>query len=290
MKQILLITVVFFLIEPIIAQTNKFGEITKEQWEIKTCNFDTASNFLYLFDIGTISVNGKEKENKSDQDCNLTIDYFALSFERHFRIKVLKMDEISPFIISIVLRSINGNKDRLNSFKGVLVKNENGKEVKSKFNFKSLTKKVNEDGSCIMYFEIPILKKGSILDISYMIESNIFNETPEWNFANDFASLYSEINISIPDFVACQKKCNISNKLSYESFNRKISYVVSFNFANNDSNDAIYKFDEIHEKYSLSNIQPSTKLIENYTLKYLFSSFNFYSVSCDKKVYKFIRP
>jgi len=290
MKQTLLITAIFFLIEPVFAQTNKFGAITKEQWEIKKFNLDTTANFLYLFDVGDISVSGKEIDNKSDKDCKLKIDYFSLSYERHFRVKVLKSDEINPVILSLLLRSKEGKKDRLISFKGVLVRNENGKEMKSKFNSKSLTQKVNEDGSCIMSFELPMIKKESIVDIDYIIETNILSETPEWSFSYDFPCLYSEINMSIPDFVECQKINVMLNKLAYDSYIKRISYsVIFFNYPDPSGNSAGYNYNEIHEKYSLSNVLPTPKLMENRNLKYVFTNFNFNSVSCNKKEIRFTK-
>lgn len=94
----------------------------------------------------------------------------------------------------------NGIQDKLSFFKGILAVQVNANEVQKKYNLSDLKKEIKEDGSSRIIMELTEIKAGSIIDISYQVETNILYENPDWNFLNTYPNLYSELNFSIPDF------------------------------------------------------------------------------------------
>ena len=268
MKYFLLIIIhLLFIFSSALSQTNKFGKITNEQWSLKRCDFDSSSNAVILFDVGSVTISGKEDLGNFDHVCQIQVDFFTLIFERHIRIKILNTNGLKAGSFSFILRSIDGKKDNLSFFNGITFNKENGKVIKQKFNSNILKKENLENGSCLITCEFPNIKAGSIIDLKYSFETNIFSEIPEWNFSNEFPILYSEYNLSIPDVFKCKKICPIAKDLNYESYSKRLKYGVSYKLSN--GYEFIYSFNVIHEKYSLSNIPVSQKLKETNKLKYL---------------------
>lgn len=268
MKYLLLIGIhLLFIISSALSQTNKFGKITDEQWSFKRCDFDSMSNSVILFDVGSVKIFGKDDLGNFDHVCQLQIDFFTLMFERHIRIKILNKNGIYAGSFSFLLHSIDGKNDHLSFFNGIILNKENGKVIKHKFNSKILEKENYEDGSCLITCEFPNIKEGSIIDLKYSFETNIFSEIPEWNFSNRFPILYSEYNLSIPDVFKCKKICPIIKDLNYESYSKRLKYGVSYKLSNGC--EFIYSFNVNHEKYSLSNIPVSQEFKETHKLKYL---------------------
>lgn len=261
-------------------QTSKFGKITDEQWEVEECSFDSTSNAVILFDLGNISFQTKDEAGVEtrDPDCKLQSEFFTILFERHIRIKVLINDGIESDFLSFNLRSSDGKNDKISFFKAILSVQVNGKEIKRKYNSSDLKKEIKKDGSSQMILELPDIKAGSIIDMSYLIETNIFNETPEWNFVNAYPNLYSELNFSIPDFIVLTKKCDIIKDLTYRSFSRNLDFGVSFPLTDGWKYFK-YLYTENHEKYSMSNISSSHEWNSINKMKYILDFINYNSVS-----------
>jgi hypothetical protein len=280
MKHVLFTHFFLIVIASGFAQTSKFGKITNEQWEIKKSSFDSASNAVILFDVGNISFQTKEKSGVEirDADLKLQSDFFTLSYERHIRIKALINDGIASDFLSFNLRSFDGKKDKLSFFKGILIEQISGKEIQRKYNSSDLKKEIKKDGSSQMILELSDIKAGSIIDISYQIETNVFTETPEWNFVNAYPNLYSELNFSIPDFVLLSKKCDSIKSLTYNSFSRSLKFGVSSPITDGWKYRS-YSYTENNEKYSMSNISSSHERKTTNKLKYIIDFIDFNSVS-----------
>jgi hypothetical protein len=281
MKQVLSVFFLSLVFATGVSQPCKFGKITSEQWTIKDCNFDSISNSIILFDVGNITIQTKEGVNNSDPECQLKDEFFYLIFERHYRIKILLNNGLTSDHVSINLRSINGKKDKLTSFQGILFTQMNGKVEQVKFNLNDLKELTNQNGGSRKILDLSDIKEGSILDIRYKIETNILNEIPYWNFRSKYPDLYSEINYTIPDFFLLSKKCDIINNLIYDFFNKSAEYGVSYPLTDGWKFYK-YSYTEHHEKYSLANIPSYKELDEMYVLKYIINSINYYSVSCQK--------
>jgi len=284
MKRIFLILIIVLINNIcVISQTNKFGRIADEQWEINKCAFDSTANALILFDIGEIAVTGKTGVKNIDPDCPLTINDFAIEYTRHVRIKVLKKDDSLKF--SITLRFFDGKSDFLKSFKGVSQWKEKGEVSKNKYAQKDLKKVSNVNGGYTMTLDLSKEKEGNIIDINYTIGSNIFTELPLWRFSNDFPTVYSEISFSVPDFFIINKCCSILNELTTESQTQPNRCDVGY-----DIQDGwfikTYSFNDVREKYLLRNVLSSQKTNNTYNIKFEIKDINFKSVSFKQNTWR----
>jgi len=278
-KQLLLTGIFSILIlSPGRSQTNNFGKITDEEWNIGKCSFDTAAQAIVLFDVGTISISSRDGEINSDPICKLQPNFFRLVLERHKRIKILYKEGIKAASLSFTLHSVNGKKDNLTHFKGIAVRKANGKVITEKFSLKNLSESVKDDGSVVMTFMLPETTDGSIVDLSYIIESYQLDSTPEWNFSNDYPTLYSEINLAIPEFVQCQKQYTKFKNQVYESFATTEKYKVPYGTSWEGTRFNLYTFNVNHEKYALSSVPVYPKSDDTYILKYIFPSIYYTSV------------
>lgn len=284
MKQISLITIIVLInLTRVVSQTNDFGKMSDEQWKISKCDFDSSSKAVILFDIGETSIKGNENVKNFDSECALTIKFFVLAHTRHVRIKILnKKDSLS---FSFSLRSIDKRKDNLNSFKCLSQWQENGVVSKNKITQKLLKKVIDEKDGYTLKLDLSDERAGSIIDIYYSIESTIFSELPLWNFSNDFPTIYSEINYCIPDFFEINKYSAILSNLSHESYNREVKYRVSYEVADG-SNDKVYSYNDIYEKYSLRNILSSQKTNKSSILKLEVRTINFNTISSKQETWR----
>lgn len=64
-----------------------------------------------------------------------------------------------------------------------------------------LKDKINENVS-VSKFNLPGIKKGSIIHYSYSIFKRQTLLIPEWDFQNDYPTLYSEYGMSVPSFIS----------------------------------------------------------------------------------------
>lgn len=282
MKHLFFTLILSLIVSLVLSQSNKFGKITNEEWNIKDCNFDSISNSIILFDVGDISIQTKEGFNNRDPQCPLRAEYFTLLFERHLRIKILSDNGLSSDFISINLLSKNNKPDKLTSFQGLLLTKTNEKVEQVKFGPRNLKKITNQDGDSRMVLELSELKVGSIIDINYKIESNVVDELPYWDFRCKYPVAYSEIKYSIPNFYFVSKKCDIIQKLTYNSFNKSVDFGVSYTLPDG-WNYYKYSFTENQDEYSIRNVPASIELDEMYRLKYIVSSIAYNSVSFQTK-------
>lgn len=281
MKQISFFTLIILISTTrVISQTNKFGKINDEHWKINNCVFDSTSKALIIFDVGEISIKEKDDVKNYDSDCKLTIDFFVLNYSRHLRIKILNQKKNS-LCFAFFLRTFDKRKDDLKSFKCISQRQENGAISKTKYTRKDLKQVNNENKGYALNLDLSGEKDGSIIDISYYIESNIFTELPIWTFSNGFPTIYSEINYCIPDFFEINKNGTSLNNLSYESSNSEVKYRVSYEVPNG-WNDKVYKYMDINEKYSLNNIL-SQKTNKSDILKFDIRNINFELVYSERQ-------
>lgn len=260
------------------SQTSNFGKISDETWGITTCSFDTAADALVLFNAAIITIRTREGEVNTDQYCKLQPKFFIMVYERHKRVKIVNKGGRKAGNISFTLHSVDGKKDDLTHFKALAVHKENGKEISEKFGLKNLKKVVNADESTNVSFELPETPDGSIVDLAYTIETPLRDATPEWNFADEFPTLYSEVKYLIPAYFQWQKKCVLMDKLAFESFLKPDKYEVSFTSSTNGTTSNIYTFFIKNDIYSATNLPALPKTEDAYKLNYQITAFNFASV------------
>jgi len=278
MKQYSSLCILLLLATLSYAQTFKYGKIPEEHWELKNCSFDSIADVLILFDVGDVLIKPKDYFDNKDPECKLQEKFFALTYERHIRFKVLTNNKLNSEFIRINLHTFNKKTDNLVLFKGVIQTKVNGKVNKRKIKYRDLNKMEDEAGTVIMTLEIDNKKVGSIIDIKYQIQRKVINEIPTWNFLNVYPNLYSEINYCIPDFIDIVKSYNKNNRVFYNTFNRGESCGVSYEISNGWKYKK-YEYSDIIEQYSQKNLLDINKSREKNLMLYKVNCIKIFSVS-----------
>lgn len=166
----------------------KFGKISPADFDVKAPSYDTAAEAVVVADIASSEFVGNVK------------GWFTLEFKHFKRIKILNKKGFDAATIEIPLFGTNSYGQRLEGLKAYTYNLENGKVVETKLDDKSIfVDKVNKYLSQ-KKFTFPALKEGSIIEYTYTLESDFFNNLRPWAFQGIYPCMYSEYNVSIPNF------------------------------------------------------------------------------------------
>lgn len=166
----------------------KFGKIGPEDFNLSEHKFDTGASAVIIADIGNTSFEGN---NKGD---------FTLIFKRYKRIKILNKNGFDVATEDILLYGNSNGQEKLSDVKAATYNLENGNIITTRLDEKSVfTDKINRYYSR-KKFTLPALKEGSIIEIGYTIKSDFYTHLRSWNFQGDYPCLWSEYEVSIPQF------------------------------------------------------------------------------------------
>jgi len=170
-------------------RTFKYGKITPEEFETKISGADSAASAVVLFDVGkAIFELGGRKAS------------FVYVLERHIRYKIINKTGYDFANLEIPLFNINDNESYLDDMEGATYNMENGKVVISKISKSSKFTERRDKNFTIKKFALPNVKEGSIIEFKYKIKSD-FLGTLNWRFQKNIPTLYSEYDVSIPQFL-----------------------------------------------------------------------------------------
>ena len=167
----------------------KYGKITPEEFETKVSGADSAASAVVLFDVGkAIFELGGRKAS------------FVYVLERHIRYKIISKAGYDFANLEIPLFNVGENESYLDDMEGATYNMENGKVVISKISKSSKFTEKRDKNFTIKKFALPNVKEGSIIEFKYKIKSD-FLGTLSWHFQKDIPTLYSEYDVSIPQFL-----------------------------------------------------------------------------------------
>jgi len=166
----------------------KYGDIKPEDFSPALHSFDSTADAVVLADIG----NSYFRESNEG--------WFVMVFERHQRIKVLSkngMDEAN-FVIP---QYKSGNvEEKIIKLKAATFNLEGDKVVESKLIDKDIFKDQYSKYTSLTKFGLPNVKEGSILEVSYVIESDFLFNFRGWDFQGENPVVYTEYTVNIPSF------------------------------------------------------------------------------------------
>ncbi|MBS1599566.1 MAG: DUF3857 domain-containing protein [Bacteroidetes bacterium] len=166
----------------------KFGKIAPEDFDLSKYKYDTGASAVIIADIGNTSFIGNTKGD------------FSLVFKRHKRIKIINKNGYDIAKETIFVYQRNSDEEKLKDLKAATFNLENGKVVETDLDQKSIfTDKVDKYRSK-KKFTFPAVKEGSIIDISYTIESDFYVDLRSWTFQGEYPCLWSEYQVTIPQF------------------------------------------------------------------------------------------
>lgn len=166
------------------AQKKKFGDVSRTMLEMEVYDKDSTADAVVLFDVGEVLVDEK----------------LEVTFKRHVRIKILTDKGLEAGDISIGYRSGNPEQDIDDVSAESYYLDENGKMKKTKLGRRDkFDNEVSENWSEIK-FTIPGLRKGSVFDYSYEMQSESPVDIPNWYFQSEYPTVWSEYKVSIPEW------------------------------------------------------------------------------------------
>jgi transglutaminase-like putative cysteine protease len=166
----------------------RFGKISPADFDVKAPSYDTAADAVVIADVGSSEFVGNVK------------GWFTLEFRHFKRIKILNKKAFDAATVEISLFGTSSYGQRLEGLKGYTYNLENGKVVETKLDDKSIfTDKVNKYLSR-KKFTFPALKEGSIIEYTYTLQSDFFDNLRPWAFQDIYPCMYSEYDVSLPNF------------------------------------------------------------------------------------------
>lgn len=166
----------------------KFGKISATDFDLSKYNFDTSVSAVVISDIGSSSFEGNRK------------GWFSLIFKHQLRMKILKKSAFEAATITIPLYSNGGDEEIISSLQAITYNLENGNVVKSELDEKAIFKDKLSKNVVEKKFTFPAVKEGSIIEYSYTIHSDFLFNLQPWTFQGEYPRLWSEYNVSIPEF------------------------------------------------------------------------------------------
>lgn len=190
MKTLLTGTVAFLISIQLFAQKPpiKYGDVPLESLKMKFYDKDSSANAVVLGDYGVSTI-----EYSDDKG-------FSLVFERTMRIKILKKDGFKWADFEIPLYKDGSTDEKLTSLKAQTTNLENGKPVETKVKNESIFKTDENENLRLVKVTFPNVKEGSVLDISYSVNSEFFTNLQDWQFQYSIPVAVSEYRTHIPEW------------------------------------------------------------------------------------------
>ncbi|MEO7176310.1 MAG: DUF3857 domain-containing protein [Saprospiraceae bacterium] len=190
------IQIAFFLLIsiPIFGQKDlqkpkvKFGDIAIEDFS-KRYPIDSNANALILYDIGSTEFQGNQNS------------WFSIVFSRHVRIKIIDKAGFDASFFVIPLYQQDFQKEKILKLKASSFNLENGKIVETSLKDDAIYTDPHTKNIYLRKFAMPAVKAGTIIDVSYEVESDFLFNLQSWTFqSEDYPCLWSENTVELPEY------------------------------------------------------------------------------------------
>jgi CRISPR/Cas system-associated endoribonuclease Cas2 len=189
MKRQLLILICFIsFIQIAVAQkyVHEFGKYSNEEFQLQRYDKDPSAEAVVIYDIG------KSRFIRND-------DGFHVIFERRMKIKIFTKAGLKWAQNSIAYYEENRKLEQITELKGNTYNFENGQLKISALDPKNAYNEKYNEHWYNKKFAMPDVKEGSVIEISYTIDSPYLFNFRNWEFQNKIPVMYSEYTtIMIP--------------------------------------------------------------------------------------------
>ena len=188
----------------------KFGKISAEDFK-KVYGIDSNASAVIVADIGSSEITGNLK------------GWFSIQFKHFKRVHILNKNAFELANVEIPLYFEGDNEEELRNLKAHTYNLENGKITEAKLDVKTSVYRSNlSKNHALKKFTFPAVKEGSIIEYEYTVYSDFIYNLQPWEFQSDYPALWSEYEVSIPDFFYYvflqQGNINKTQKTRQESF------------------------------------------------------------------------
>jgi len=185
MKHILFIALLLLSINGT-SQNNFNSEgmtVTKSDLDLNLYERDSSANALVIYEKGNSYVD----KNR-----------FTLKTEVSKKIKILNSKGFDNAVINIYLYHKDKKREKIHNISATTFNLENNTVTKTLLESDDIFEKKINDSFTNVTFTFPNVKEGSVITLSYVLESPFMFKYKEWYFQEDIPKLYSEYRASIP--------------------------------------------------------------------------------------------
>jgi hypothetical protein len=167
----------------------KFGDISLEDLKMTRFEKDSSASAVVLADYGESAIEYNQTDGK-----------FILKFERIQRIKILTKDGLEYANFTIPLYHSGGNNEKISGLKAVTYNLENGKVVETKMKNDGVFNEKFDNNIDFTKVTLPNVKEGSIVEITYKVNSDFLFNFQDWEFQRTIPVILSEYRARIPEY------------------------------------------------------------------------------------------
>lgn len=144
---------------------------------------DTAAQAVILYEKGTsFIVDGR------------------LTYKLERTIKILGSDALSE-LSQVEIPYGNNHHEYVRKVSGTTYNLEDGKVVSQSLERSETLKEKFDESVNVLKFNLPAVKKGSVIHYSYIREQPGFFYIPDWDFQSEYPKLYSEYEVNMPSYI-----------------------------------------------------------------------------------------
>ncbi|MCB2379688.1 DUF3857 and transglutaminase domain-containing protein [Hymenobacter sp. BT635] len=174
---------------PVLGQADpiKFGKIDEK--DLTGANFvaDSAAEAVVLCDFGRSRFEPTE-------------DGFRTVFERVTRIKILKKSGYDWATVRVPLYKKDSQTEKLVNLKGFTYNLVNGQVVKEKLATEAVFTEQHSVNNFSRKFTLPNVREGSVIEYTYVINSDFIFNFQDWQFQHSIPTRWSEYRAAIPEY------------------------------------------------------------------------------------------
>jgi len=168
---------------------SKFGKAKLNEINMAYPEMDSSAVAEILFDIGSSEISYDQNKNS-----------WIYTFSRHTRIKIFKSSGYDWASFDIPLYHDAGGAERLSMVKGITYNIVDGEILSSKLEKDQVFTEKTDKYMDEVKFEMPDVKVGSVVEVSYTISSEFVTWFREWYFQHTIPTLLSEYHTRIPEY------------------------------------------------------------------------------------------
>lgn len=163
----------------------RFGKISKEEMNMKVCEFDTSANAAVIFKYGDAFFQWSDTEG------------FQYVLDVHIRIKIFNKEGFDYADVEI---PYSKKYEEVTSLKAASYNTVDGKTEKTKLKREDYFSEDYSQYTAIEKFTFPHVKEGTVLEYEYRIISDAVYSLRDWEIQDDIPVLYNELMITIPEY------------------------------------------------------------------------------------------
>lgn len=114
--------------------------------------------------------------------------------------KILNKDGLAHADLEVPYYKFTGRMDGINSLKGFVHYEENGKLVKQKIDKENIFDEAVTKTYAIKKVTPPLVREGAVVEIYYELTSDLFNYVREWFFQEEIPTVWSEYTFEYPEY------------------------------------------------------------------------------------------